>query len=108
MWGVAPNAPWISIDGSAVRTGPGAVTLVVATNSTSALRTGTVDVADHSVTLTQAGSQADAAFGHDGKVTIDFGGLTAEARAVAVQPDGKIVVAGQTRASTLDDSGDIA
>ncbi len=38
----------------------------------------------------------DASFGTNGKVTHDFGGLTDRASAVAVQADGKIVVAGFT------------
>lgn len=36
----------------------------------------------------------DTTFGGDGKVTADFGGGRDEARGVAVQPDGKIVVVG--------------
>src|SRR5215470_16341979 len=36
----------------------------------------------------------DASFGTGGLVTTDFGGFNTAARAVAVQPDGKIVAAG--------------
>src|SRR5262245_24477127 len=36
----------------------------------------------------------DASFGTGGTVTTDFGGTSAAARAVAVQPDGKVVAAG--------------
>jgi uncharacterized delta-60 repeat protein len=42
----------------------------------------------------------DASFGADGKVTIDFLGGDDEAYAVAVQSDGKIVMAGDTGDST--------
>ncbi|MBA2434942.1 MAG: hypothetical protein H0V54_07660, partial [Chthoniobacterales bacterium] len=38
----------------------------------------------------------DPTFGTNGKVTTDFGTIIDEARAVAVQPDGKIVTAGAT------------
>ena len=38
----------------------------------------------------------DPAFASGGKTTIDFGGDQDEANAMAVQPDGKIVVAGTT------------
>jgi len=37
----------------------------------------------------------DPTFGTGGKVTTDFGGGTDQAFAVALQPDGKIVAAGQ-------------
>jgi uncharacterized delta-60 repeat protein len=42
----------------------------------------------------------DASFGADGKVTIDFLGGDDEAYAMAIQSDGKIVMAGDTGAST--------
>jgi len=46
----------------------------------------------------------DTAFGNDGKVTTDLAGGFAQerARAVAIQSDGKIVVAGETTSSTGD------
>src|SRR4029453_13241345 len=42
----------------------------------------------------QTDGTLDASFGIGGIVTTDFGGTSAAARAVAVQPDGKIVAAG--------------
>jgi Domain of unknown function (DUF5122) beta-propeller len=36
----------------------------------------------------------DRSFGVEGKVSTDFGGVGEAASAVAIQPDGKIVVAG--------------
>jgi uncharacterized delta-60 repeat protein len=42
----------------------------------------------------QTGGTLDASFGIGGTVTTDFRGTSAAARAVAVQPDGKIVAAG--------------
>jgi uncharacterized delta-60 repeat protein len=45
----------------------------------------------------------DAGFGTNGRVTTDFFGSTDVARAIALQPDGKIVVAGE--AQRLDASG---
>lgn len=41
----------------------------------------------------------DASFGAGGIVSTDFSGLADAAKAVAIQPDGKIVVAGQTQGS---------
>jgi uncharacterized delta-60 repeat protein len=43
-----------------------------------------------------AAGDLDAAFGNGGKVTTDFFGLNDRGSAIAVQPDGKIVVAGTT------------
>jgi len=44
----------------------------------------------------------DESFGGDGMVTTDFDGGGDYARAIALQPDGKIVVAGTTEGSTSD------
>ncbi len=41
-----------------------------------------------------AAGDLDESFSNDGKVTTDFGGSTDEARAIAIQGDGKIVAAG--------------
>ena len=48
----------------------------------------------------------DLSFGTNGKVTTDFGGNLDEAHAVAIQADGKIVVAG--RFSSFGGSSDFA
>src|SRR5262249_46384201 len=42
-------------------------------------------------------------FGTDGKLTTDFSGSEDEAYAIAIQPDGKIVLAGDTGASPSHD-----
>ena len=44
----------------------------------------------------------DTSFDTDGKVTTDFGAGNTRASAVAVQPDGKIVAAGEAHISTFD------
>jgi uncharacterized delta-60 repeat protein len=44
------------------------------------------------------GGAPDNSFSGDGKATVDFGGSNDSAAAVALQPDGKIVVAGTTNA----------
>src|SRR5262249_7843170 len=49
----------------------------------------------------------DASFGTSGRVTTDFGGPNDQAEAVAVQPDGKIVVAGE-RGANIHKSADVA
>jgi uncharacterized delta-60 repeat protein len=57
---------------------------------------------DFAVARYTAGGLLDNTFGSGGKVLTDFGGTTDLASAVAVQPDGKIVVAGQ---KSVDGSG---
>src|SRR6185312_12779398 len=49
-----------------------------------------------------AAGDLDGAFGTGGTVTTDFAGNGDEARAVAVQPDGKIVAAGGALGATVD------
>jgi len=44
----------------------------------------------------------DTTFDSDGRVTTDFSGGADEARAIAIQPDGKIVVAGSASIGNLD------
>ncbi|MDA9941056.1 delta-60 repeat domain-containing protein [Luminiphilus sp.] len=52
-----------------------------------------------------AAGDLDTTFGTDGKVTTDFNGLTDEARSVAIQSDGKLVVAGiSIEGSQIDES----
>ncbi len=51
-------------------------------------------VLDFAVARYLPNGQLDASFGSQGKVTTDFGGTCDVASALAVQPDGKIVVAG--------------
>jgi len=46
------------------------------------------------VAVTAAGGDLDPSFGNSGKVTIDFNNSTDRASALALQPDGKILVAG--------------
>ena len=48
------NASWITVTGGATGTGSGAVTLSVAANTASALRTGTVTIGGQTFTVTQA------------------------------------------------------
>src|SRR4051812_41717424 len=50
-------------------------------------------------TLCSRPTDLDPSFSGDGKVTADFGGADDVAHAVAVQADGKIVVAGETQVS---------
>jgi uncharacterized delta-60 repeat protein len=50
----------------------------------------------------------DSSFGDDGRVTTDFAGRVDRAFAVAVQADGKIVVAGYSYDSGIFDSSDFA
>lgn len=54
------------------------------------------------VRVTAAGA-ADASFGRDGVLVVDAGGASDEGRAVAVQPDGRIVVTGATGGGTSRD-----
>ena len=51
-----------------------------------------------------AGGSPDTSFSSDGRVTTDFGGGTEGIADVLVQPDGKILVLGQTRAVGRSDS----
>lgn len=46
------------------------------------------------ITIEAADGQLDPTFGVDGKVTTTFGGTWSDGTAVAIQPDGRIVVAG--------------
>lgn len=50
-----------------------------------------------------ADGSLDAAFSFDGRVTVDFGGSNDRCNAIALQADGKIVVAGTTNAVGNDD-----
>jgi uncharacterized delta-60 repeat protein len=50
----------------------------------------------------------DTNFGHGGIVTTPFLGMGAQAKAVAVQPDGKIVVAGSAFTSSIDEDFAVA
>ncbi len=70
------NAGWLTITSGASGTGPGTVAFTVGTNTVAAVRTGTVSVADQTVTVTQAAAAspsctyavtpASAAFTKDG------------------------------------------
>ena len=53
-----------------------------------------IDGHDFAVARYNADGSLDTSFGAGGKVTIDFFGLSDVARAVALQPDGKIILAG--------------
>ncbi len=50
----------------------------------------------------------DKTFGKGGRVTTDFGGASDRASAVAIQPDGKIIVAGRGATNCVNCSGKIA
>ena len=58
---------------------------------------------DFAVARYNADGSLDTSFDTDGKVTTDFGSGDDSARAVAVQPDGKLVVAGYAANGTDDD-----
>ena len=73
---------------------PGAGKIVTA-GSASGKKTGS----DFSLTRYNANGSVDTSFGTRGVVTTDLGG-SESARAVAVQPDGKVVVAGDYRTSS--------
>ena len=60
-------------------------------------------VSDFALARYDPSGALDAAFGTGGRVRIDFGGRYDDALAVAVQPDGKIVVAGTSSDSTGSD-----
>lgn len=60
----------------------------------------------HPIRVEAAAGDLDPTFGTGGRVTTDFAGNTAEGRGVAIQPDGKIVVAGTAFSSVT--AGDFA
>lgn len=60
-------------------------------------------VADFALARYNANGSLDTAFDGDGRVTTDILGSDDEAAALALQPDGKIVVAGRTYTGTVDD-----
>jgi uncharacterized delta-60 repeat protein len=60
---------------------------------------------DFMIARLNADGSRDTAFGTQGLVTTPFGTLQDLARAVAIQPDGAIVVAGQASSSTSSDFG---
>jgi uncharacterized delta-60 repeat protein len=62
---------------------------------------------DFGIVQLSADGELDTSFGTNGESTVDFGGVDV-ANAVAVQPDGKIVVAGFTRHGGADDTNDFA
>lgn len=55
-WAANPNAPWLTIQSGASGTGSGTTTYVVATNSLSNARVGTITVAGLTHTVTQEGT----------------------------------------------------
>lgn len=72
---------------------------IVAVGATRNTRTGSTDVA---LMRYLEDGRLDPSFGEGGKVTTDFGG-TDLARAVVIQPDGKLVIAGFTTTSAPRD-----
>src|SRR5262249_41451569 len=61
---------------------------------------------DFAIALYNRDGSLNTTFGIGGKATVDFFGKTDEARSVAVQPDGRIVVAGSAfNGTTLADFG---
>ncbi|HSC09206.1 MAG TPA: delta-60 repeat domain-containing protein, partial [Steroidobacteraceae bacterium] len=58
---------------------------------------------DFAVVRLDAAGNPDAAFGSGGKAMLDFSGGADLARALAVRPDGNLIVAGHTTAGTDDD-----
>lgn len=73
--------------------------IVVAGSATGA----TTDL-DFALVRYQADGSLDAAFGNAGKVVTDIGGSTDRIQAIAIQADGKIVVAGETYSGTASGS----
>ena len=63
---------------------------------------------DFGVARLTPGGALDATFGVGGAVTTDIAGFTDEANSVAIQSDGKIVVAGTARSSALFGAADFA
>ncbi len=59
-WTATSAVPWITITGGATGAGIGSVSYVVAANTGAAARTGTLTVAGHTVTFTQAASSCAA------------------------------------------------
>jgi uncharacterized delta-60 repeat protein len=62
----------------------------------------------HASTVLAGPGQLDPTFGNGGKITLGFGGTVARATAVAVQPDGRIVVVGRAQTSSTPASADFA
>jgi len=58
---------------------------------------------DFAVARYYADGTIDTSFGNDGKITTDFAGDDDYGYAVAIQPDGPIIVAGSTRANSMTD-----
>src|SRR2546425_6132021 len=52
-WGAASNASWISVTSGSIGNGNGTVNYSVAANTSSAVRTGTLTIADQTFTVTQ-------------------------------------------------------
>ncbi len=67
---------------------------------------GAIDT-DFALTRFNADGTVDTHFGNNGSVLTDFGTGTNQAVAVAIQPDGRIVVAGTINGTILDDFQDI-
>jgi hypothetical protein len=62
-WTAGSNAPWIAVTGGASGTGNGSVAFTVEPNHTGSVRTGTLTVAGHTVTVTQpAAATTDCTF----------------------------------------------
>jgi uncharacterized delta-60 repeat protein len=66
------------------------------------------DGTDVALARYQTDGKLDPTFGRGGRITTDFAGQRDEAFAVAIQPDGKIVVAGCTRCLTNDSDSVLA
>jgi uncharacterized delta-60 repeat protein len=66
------------------------------------------DGTDVAMARYQADGELDPTFGRGGRITTDFAGQRDEAFAVAIQPDGNIVVAGCTRCLTNDSDSILA
>lgn len=62
---------------------------------------GTSTGVDFALARYDTNGKLDASFGNGGKVTTDFFGLADEAFAIAIQPDGKIMLAGESEVSRL-------
>lgn len=64
-WTTVSNASWIAVTSGASRTGTNPITFSVGRNTSSAVRTGTINVGGQTFTVTQAGMVPQAASVHD-------------------------------------------
>ncbi len=74
-WSAASDSSWITITGAAVGTGAGSVSVVIAPNPASAIRTGTLTVGGRTVSVTEAAVDCTVTLSSPGS-TFPAGGAT--------------------------------